>query len=72
MQIVDLQARSFGCKAEIDWMEAQQPYYPPLVNDEAAYHFAVNVGQQYVQQSGNVSSKDCFQCAAVQSVMHLS
>lgn len=45
-QIVELQATSFGCRARIDWMEDEQPYYPPLVNDKAAYGFAMDVGQE--------------------------
>ena len=45
-QVVSQQSASFGCKAEIDWVEDRQPYYPPLINDEAAYQFAVGVGQR--------------------------
>ena len=45
-QMVELQAAAFGCKADIDWVEDTQPYYPPLVNDKHAYQFAVDVGQR--------------------------
>ncbi len=39
-------ARSLQCSAEIDWLEDTEKYYPPTVNDKAAYKFAVEVGQR--------------------------
>ena len=38
-EVVKAQAVSFGCTADVDWMEAVHPYYPPLVNDAATAAF---------------------------------
>jgi hypothetical protein len=46
LQVAQGVARSFQCSAEIDWLEDTEKYYPPTVNDKAAYNFAVEVGQR--------------------------
>ena len=42
-QVVEAQAKSYGCTGEVDWMDAQEPMYPPTVNDPGAYEFAKGV-----------------------------
>ena len=45
--MVDAQARSYGCTAEVDWMEAESPYYPPTVNERGAFDFANDVAVRW-------------------------
>jgi hypothetical protein len=33
----------FGCNGTVDWRLGEQPYYPPLVNDDGAADFAWDV-----------------------------
>ena len=42
-QVVEAQARSYGCTGEVDWLDAQEPIYPPTVNDPGAYDFSAGV-----------------------------
>lgn len=42
-QVVEAQARSYGCTGAVDWMDAQEPMYPPTVNDPGAYEFSKSV-----------------------------
>ena len=42
-RLIKSQAESFGCTAEVDWMEAAHPYYPPVVNDAATAAFVSDV-----------------------------
>ena len=44
MQIITHTAAAHGCSAEIDWLEAAHPYYPPTVNDPALTAFVQEVG----------------------------
>lgn len=39
-QVVEAQAKSYGCTGEVDWMDAQEPMYPPTVNDPDAHEFS--------------------------------
>ena len=42
-EVVENQAKAMGCSGHVDWMEAKHPYYPPVVNDEAASEFVTSV-----------------------------
>ena len=42
-EIVENQAKAMGCAGSVDWMEDKHPYYPPVVNDEAAARFVASV-----------------------------
>ncbi|KAK9844121.1 hypothetical protein WJX81_005103 [Elliptochloris bilobata] len=42
-EVVEATARSYGCTGKVDWMEAQEPMYPPTVNDHSAFTFANGV-----------------------------
>ena len=46
LQVVHTQAKSFGCTAELDWLEKLEPYYPATVNDDRAYEFAMGVADK--------------------------
>ncbi len=46
--MVKAQAQSHKCSATVDWLEKEEPYYPPTVNDRAMYNFAVDVGKRYI------------------------
>eukprot|EP00951_Prasinocladus_malaysianus_P000820 scaffold5791_cov19-Prasinocladus_malaysianus.AAC.1 len=37
-ELAELQAKSFGCSASVEW----KMYYPPTVNHEKAYSFAMD------------------------------
>ena len=42
-QVVEAHAKSYGCTGAVDWLEAQEPMYPPTVNDPGAYEFSSGV-----------------------------
>lgn len=42
-ELVRYQAMSYGCTAEVDWMENSHPYYPPVVNNVAVTDFVSDV-----------------------------
>lgn len=48
VQVVQLQAVSYGCTAEIDWMLDKHPYYPPTVNDPQMSLFVKRIGGRSV------------------------
>ena len=39
-QVVEAQAKSYGCTGDVDWMDAQEPMYPPTINDPGAFKFS--------------------------------
>ena len=43
--LVMSQVKSFGCAAEVDWMEESHPYYPPLVNDAGMADFVADTAE---------------------------
>ena len=42
-EVIENEAKAMGCIGHVDWMEAKHPYYPPVVNDEAASKFVTSV-----------------------------
>lgn len=43
--LVQSQVKSFGCLAEVDWMQESHPYYPPLVNDAGMADFVADTAE---------------------------
>jgi IAA-amino acid hydrolase len=39
-------AAGFGCNGTVDWRLDEQPYYPPVVNDDGAADFAWGVAER--------------------------
>lgn len=64
-ELAAAQAQAFGCTADVDWREEEQPYYPPTVNDAGAYAFAADVYKRRVP--ANLVAVT----TATQSVVHL-
>jgi len=65
IELAAAQAQAYGCTADVDWREEEQPYYPPTVNDAGAYAFAADVYKRRVP--ANLVAVT----TATQSVMHL-
>ena len=45
-------AAGFGCNGTVDWRLGEQPYYPPLVNDDGAAGFAWDVATRTLGNGG--------------------
>lgn len=55
VEVIEHQALALGCTGEVDWLEHEQPYYPPTVNDPEAFSFAADIGSRLL---GNVALFD--------------
>ncbi len=53
-EVVINTAAAHGCVGSVDWMEADHPYYPPVVNDAAAVEFLTGVARDALGPEGNV------------------